>query len=373
MKVLHVYSKYYPNTVGGLQESIRQIITSTSKRGVENRVFALDSESPGKYDYPEVTVYKAKLLFSWASCDFGFVQAFSMFKKLTNWADIVHYHYPWPFADLMHLMCKNKKPSVMTYHSDVLNKGILGSLYYPLMKKMLNNMDKVIVTSPNYFQGSKLLATIDPEKMDIIHLGINECTYKNDLELSKHVDVYERFNVRQGEYVLFIGVPRNYKGLNTLVASGSKILGNVVLAGPTGDEKLFRGFSQPMPNIRFLGPVTGAEKLALLSGCIGLVLPSDKRSEAFGMVLVEASMMSKPMITCEIGTGTSFVNKHRETGIVVDPDSEEQLVSAINMMIEDEEMACRLGVAARNRYESLFAGSKMGSLYVELYEDLLDG
>ena len=72
-----------------------------------------------------------------------------------------------------------------------------------------------------------------------------------------------------------------------------------------------------LSNVVFARQVTAAEKTTLLAHCIALILPSHMRSEAYGMVLVEASIMGKPMVSCEIGTGTSFVNSHEETGLVV--------------------------------------------------------
>ena len=88
-------------------------------------------------------------------------------------------------------------------------------------------------------------------------------------------------------------------------------------------------------NIVFAGQVTYEEKISLIKNCIALVLPSHLRSEAYGMVLVEASMMSKPMISCEIGTGTSFVNLKDITGFVIPPESPEKLGAAMQDLLSE--------------------------------------
>jgi glycosyltransferase involved in cell wall biosynthesis len=87
-------------------------------------------------------------------------------------------------------------------------------------------------------------------------------------------------------------------------------------------------------------------------------------------VLVEAAMFGRPLISCEIGTGTSFVNAHEETGFVVAPESADELRRAMALLLADENLAASLGVAARARYESLFSGPVLGKAYVDLFREV---
>ena len=121
----------------------------------------------------------------------------------------------------------------------------------------------------------------------------------------------------------------------------------------------------------FAGQVSETEKVALLRQCRALVLPSHVRSEAFGMVLVEAAMFRKPMVCCEVGSGTSFVNKHEETGFVVPPESPHDLAMACNNLLNDKAAAIRMGVKARARYKKLFSGVALGRAYADLYREVV--
>ena len=78
-------------------------------------------------------------------------------------------------------------------------------------------------------------------------------------------------------------------------------------------------------------------------------------------------MFGKPMVCCEVGSGTSFVNAHGETGFVVPSESPIELAEACNRLIEDGTLATRMGAAARNRYERLFSGEALGRAYANLY------
>jgi glycosyltransferase involved in cell wall biosynthesis len=170
-------------------------------------------------------------------------------------------------------------------------------------------------------------------------------------------------------------VLRYYKGLHTLIEAAPSIPANIVIAGSGPEAGRLKALAEQVgaTNVIFAGQVTDEEKIALLKGCRAMVLPSQLRSEAFGMVLVEAAMFGKPLVCCEIGTGTSYVNEHGVTGFVVPPESPRELAVAVNALLDDEPMAQRMGKAARARYERLFSAPALGKAYYSLYESVTRG
>jgi rhamnosyl/mannosyltransferase len=120
-------------------------------------------------------------------------------------------------------------------------------------------------------------------------------------------------------------------------------------------------------NVIFAGQVSESEKISLIKRSRALILPSHLRSEAYGMVLVEAAMYGRPLISCEIGTGTSYINAHDETGLVVPPEDPKALAGAINRLLNQNELAEKFGFAARKRYEQFFSGEAMGHAYASLF------
>ena len=95
----------------------------------------------------------------------------------------------------------------------------------------------------------------------------------------------------------------------------------------------------------------------------GIVFPSYLRAEAFGVTLLEGAMYGKPLISTEVGSGTSHVNVDGETGIVVTPGSSKALRHAMDQLYTRPEMAALMGKRARKRYEQLFTGELMGRRY----------
>lgn len=336
MRVLHVYRTYFPDPPGGLQEAIRQICISTQAYGVQNTVFTLSPlPVPQVIERPEARVVRCRSWAAPASCDLGAWGALHTFRQLAKEADVVHYLFPWPFADVLRCVAP-RKPSVLTYISDIVRQRWLGAVYGPLMWKTLRSMDAIVSNAPAYAEGSPVLS--DPSLQPLLRqipLGIDEgtCTINADER------IFDKLGLKALEpFVLFVGVLRYYKGLHVLLQACQHIKGRVVVAGdgPEMAALQAQAMALGLQNVVFAGFVTDAEKMALLKACRGLVLPSHLRSEAYGMVLVEASMMGKPMVTCEIGTGTSFVNQHGETGWVVPPESADALAQAMNQLLADE-------------------------------------
>jgi rhamnosyl/mannosyltransferase len=372
MRVLHCYRTYFPDPPGGLQEAIRQICFATTRLGVKNTVFCLSpNPEPKEICRPECQIIRRCSRCSPYSCDLGGVDSFLEFARLARKSDILHYQFPWPFADVLHLIIKPKIPSIITYQSDIVRQKWLNITYNPLMWKMLSSMRFVVATSPAYLRTSLILSHSSiRDKVRIIPNGIDESTYpKKDDDV-----VFRRIGIESDDpYFLFIGVLRYYKGLHFLVRAAKAVNARVVVVGlgPEGGKLQELVAEAKVGNVVFAGQVNDADKVALLKRCRALVLPSHLRSEAFGMVLVEAAMFGRPMISCEIGTGTSFVNLHNETGFVVAPESPDELARAMNMLLADDELAIQMGIAARARYERLFSGSALGRAYVELYREVL--
>lgn len=374
MRILHCYRTYFPDTQGGGEEAIRQIMLSTCALGFENTVFALSKNPmPQELRRPEARVIRNLSWAAPASCDLGTWRSIRSFRELVREHDLVHFHFPWPFADILQRFGNDVgRPAIATYHSDIVRQRVLGALYRPSMLAMLRSMSAVVATSDAYVKSSEVLSThVPPEKIHMVPLGISEESYGPAIAESKGVSLQGKFNLTRGGYFLTLGVLRYYKGLHVLVAAAKDVDMPIVIAGDGPMKMALQTAAQELPvgRVRFVGWVSDAEKMALIAGCRAFVLPSHLRSEAFGMVLIEAAMLGRPMISCEIGTGTSFVNRHGETGLVVAPENAAELAGAMNRFVDDKAFGDRCGQLARSRYEAMFSGAALGRGYASIYSN----
>lgn len=369
--VLHVYRTYFPDPQGGMQEAIRQLCLAAKAEDVSNTIFTLSPKPhPTVIELPEARVVRSRSWAAPASCDLGGVDALRKFRRLAGQSDVLHFLYPWPFADLMRALTGVKTPAVLTYVSDVVRQRWLGRAYAPLMWRTLRSMRAIVANCPAYARTSPVLS--DPairDKVRVIPLGIVEESYPAQGDET----VFSRLGLAADEpYFLFIGVLRYYKGLHTLITAARQVKARIVIGGSGPEGEKLRTFSDQSAttNVLFAGQVSDEEKVALLKHCRAMVLPSHWRSEAYGMVLVEASLFGRPLVSCEIGTGTSFVNAHTESGLVVPPENPIALAGALNALLHDSSLAESLGRGARARYERLFSGPALGRAYAELFREV---
>jgi len=291
------------------------------------------------------------------------------FAEMVRQSDLVHYHFPWPFMDIVHFLVGVKKPSVVTYHSDIVRQRGLLRLYRPLMNRFLNDVTHIVATSPNYLQTSEVLAALG-HKTTVIPIGVDRAAYPTP-DVGSGDYWRQRFGSR---FFLFIGVLRYYKGLHILLqaAQGTEFPVVIVGAGPTEAELKAQAAQLGLSNVHFLGHVSEPDKAALLDVCYGVVFPSHLRSEAFGVSLLEGAMYGKPMISSDIGTGTTFVNIGSETGLVVPPADSGALRQAMLQLWEHPEQAAEMGRAAHSRYLSHFTADRMCQSYADLYRRLVE-
>ncbi|MBP0633989.1 MULTISPECIES: glycosyltransferase family 4 protein [unclassified Cupriavidus] len=369
MRVLHVFKTYYPDSFGGVEQVIRQIILSARPLGVEGRVFTLSKSTRQvrRVRDGEIEVIQAPTNLDVASTPFS-LSALKPFKDASKWADVIHYHFPWPFGDMLHLLGRPRRPSLLTYHSDIVRQRTLLHFYRPLMRRFIGSMDAVVATSPNYVETSETLQEFR-DKVSVVPIGLNEASYPT---VKSERVAYWKDRVGN-RFFLFVGVIRYYKGLHILLNAiqGAPFHVVIVGAGPIELQLRKQAESLGLDNVHFLGALPDEDKMALLSLCHAVVFPSHLRSEAYGVTLLEGAMNSKPLISSEIGTGSSFINIDGETGLVVPPGDPAAFRKAMERLYEDDALAAIMGAQARQRFESEFTAEKMAASYVELYRRIV--
>ncbi|MCP1650445.1 glycosyltransferase family 4 protein [Pseudomonas nitroreducens] len=365
MKVLHFYKTYYPDTFGGVEQVIFQICEGTSSLGVDSKVLTISNSGrqEGIIGKHRVTYCKPEL--ELLSTPFS-ISSIVKLKELSASADIVHYHFPWPFMDVAHFIAKHNKPTIVTYHSDIVRQKYALKAYRALMHRFLGDVDRIVATSPNYLNSSETLSKFK-EKTSIIPIGLDRKTYPtaSDALLEKWQ------NLLPQKFFLFIGVLRYYKGLNYLIEAAKLTGYPVVIIGSGPEESSLKLLAQKLDasNVHFLGSLSDEEKVTLLKLSFATVFPSHLRAEAFGISLLEAAMHGKPMISCEIGTGTSYINTD-ETGEVIPPRDVSALQRAMQKLWNDPESARTKGASALHRFNELFTAQQMAEKYVEIYKSL---
>lgn len=367
MKILHIYKSYYPYTHGGVEKHIQSLSESLCGVGVESGVLTTYSKDTPIYDAVGKTpVYYFPSNICLASCPFS-LSLLKNFRNIARNYDILHFHFPWPFADLLQLLNWVGKPAVVTYHSDIIRQEYLKWIYYPVMQWFLRQSQAIIVSSQNYVNSSLVLDKFR-DKIRVIPFGLDRSQLA--AATTEKIDYWRK---RVGEnFFLFVGVLRYYKGLDFLLQALHQTPIKVVIAGSGPEEARLKQIKaeKNLDNVIFTGTISESDKAALFHLCRACVAPSHLRTEAYCYSLLESLAYGKPAISTELNTGTSFVNKHNVSGLVVEAANPKALRTAMQRLLQDELYYSHLKAGAMQHFTS-FNTDSMVKKHLDLYEALV--
>jgi glycogen(starch) synthase len=178
--------------------------------------------------------------------------------------------------------------------------------------------------------------------------------------------------------LLFVGRLEGRKGIDVLVRVLPQLLANYphlhadiigkdTIPGPSGEtyRATFEAAvdASVRDRARFYGEVSEEVLRGLYQACDIFVAPS--RYESFGLILVEAMMFAKPVVSCHTG-GIVEVARENVTALLASPGDEASLKSCLVELIEDPALRLRLGTAGRRRYEENFTPAVMAYQVVSL-------
>ena len=366
LRVLHIYRTYFPQSRGGIEEAIRQICLGTQTSLVSSKVFYLSHQHQYQEQLSEAYVSTAPAHLTIASCDIGSWAAIQKARELAQDCDVIQIHYPWPFADLLlPWILKKNQVLIVTYHSDIVRQSWLNHLYSPLRNYLLKKASRIVTTSPNYLSSSPILQK-HLNKTKVIPLGLDPSP---PISQKKLATWQEQLPTR---FFLFVGVMRYYKGLDYLIEAARLTQHPIVLIGDGPEKHRLEQLASDLEHVHFLGALDDDDKLAILELSYGMVFPSHLRSEAFGVSLLEAARAKKSMISCDIQTGTSWVNQHQETGLVIPPANPAALAEAMNTLVSNANLNRIYGEQAYQRWHTHFQTHQIGEDYRTLYDEALN-
>lgn len=364
LKVLHVYKNYAP-TPGGIESHIRQVAQGMTARHLAKVTVLVANAGPTTTyeDMGGVRVIRAARLGELASTPLSFDLVRQISRET---ADVIHLHVPYPVGELGYLLTGRGRRVVITYHSDVVRQWWARPLYEPMLHIIASQARPLIATSPRYVETSAFLRSL-PRPCTIIPLGI---------DADRFVVAPEKSLAARSRWpqplVLFVGRFRAYKGLPNLIEAVAGLKCHLLLVGAGPAEAALRKLinERGLPSqVLILNHVTDDELPDLYAACSVFVLPSIYRSEAYGISLLEAMASGRPVISTELGTGTSWINEDGKTGLVVPPNDPGALRSAIERLLADRDWAEKLGEAGRSRVCANYTEDLMIDRLWDAYEN----
>ncbi len=374
-KIVHVYKDYYPPVAGGIEKNINCLCRHLHREGYHVEVLIANRSRLDETQTLEgIPIIKAG--------QWGRIMSAPITPRFSHWikkvqGDIYHFHHPNPTAELAWLQAGCPGKAVVTYHSDIVRQSLIMPFYKPFLYQFLNKVHTIIATSPNYVESSSILQDFK-EKCVVNPLGIETDDYLLSDEDKIKVDEIREKNPSKLR-ILFVGRLRYYKGLSVLLEAMKGLpevnLTVVGTAPKHGGEKIYLKKVKELgisTQVIFLGELTDPELLLQYHACDVFCLPSIQRSEAFGLVQIEAHCCGKPVVSTNLDTGVPYVNLNGKTGLIVSPNDPDELRKAFQLLKINPNLRKSMGTYAQNRVLQNFTAQRMFQKTLKIYQSLLD-
>jgi glycosyltransferase involved in cell wall biosynthesis len=367
------FGKYYFPDAGGIES-----VTSSLARGAALAGYAVSvvcfekSPAKSKLVIDGVQIIRTPVNIMLASQPLGFKYFLFCLSAAKN-ADLVHLHVPNMLAALCALFIGKRTRLLVHWHSDVINKGLLGKLLRPLESALLRRADGIVATSQVYADASQVLLPFR-SKITVVPIGVRDAKHEGtDLDLPPSIEA----RVSGKKIILAVGRLVPYKGFKVLIEA-VKHLGTdsavVIVGGGPLQQDLQQAIDVAVMNDRVVlaGRLSDAALHALFGRATLYCLPSTYRAEAFGVVLLEAMAYGLPIVATDIpGSGVSWVNQHGVSGLNVPVGDAKALAEACNEILGSEILRSALSEGARQRFLAEFTEAASVKRMMSAYERLL--
>jgi glycosyltransferase involved in cell wall biosynthesis len=376
MKIIQTNKAYLP-LIGGVETTIAGL--ATGLRGKEEVVVeALVCNGVRSFVAETRIVNDVRVTYlpRWGSVSSLPISPSFPFHLAGLHGDILHVHEPFPLVDLAVTVFPrirdNFKRIVVTWHSDIVRQAWALKFYRPFIHRFLSQVDCITASSPALIEHSEFLSAYR-DRCEVLPLGLDLAwTRDRDGRRDRVAEIRRTYGT---PLVLFVGRLVYYKGLQYLIEAMAAVPEAhlvVIGAGPLGAALDRQIASLGLGGrITVLPHLTATELYAYYEACDVFVLPSTERSEAYGLVQIEAMASSKPVVSTEIQTGTTFVNQDGVTGFAVPPRDAAALAQAIARLLHDDALRTRMGKQAEERALREFTTERMIDRTYAIYQRLL--
>ena len=279
-----------------------------------------------------------------------------------------------PVDDPRAMLSGDRRPLVVSHHSDVIKQRLRRLLFSPMERACYDRARLVLAMSPPYWPGRRSLRRY-ADRVAVLPIGLDLAPYLSPSpEVAAHGDDLRR--AYPGPLWFSCGRLVYYKGLETALHALRSVPGTLLIAGDGPARSRLERLAAQLDlrdRVRFLGKVDRDEDLiAHLLAADAYWFPSNARSEAFGVVQIEAMASGCPVINTAIPhSGVPWVSRHEETGLTVPVDDPSAFAAAARRLLEEPGLRDRLAAGARARAIAEFQCEAMGRRSLEHYAAIL--
>ena len=364
LTVVHA-AKFYPPVRGGMETVIADLCWGTAEEWHVRVVAANDAPRTIHERVGAVDVVRAAAFGAVASVPLCPTYPAHLWRLRS---DCVVLHEPNPVAGTALFLRTPAARLIVWHHSDLVRPFWAPHTYGHVQRALYRRAECVIVSSPHLADHSPLVQ--QARRVVVIPFGVPIDRFRHLTEGQRAIRDRLKASV-PGPRVLFVGRFVYYKGVDVLIDAAAQSGGTLLLVGdgPLEPELRQRAIARGIQDrVRFLGRVSDEDLPAYYQAADVLVLPSVAKTEAFGVVQVEAMAAGIPVVSTNLPTGVPWVNQDGVSGLVVPPADAGRLAAALGRLAADPDLRARLGRGAAARAADLFTRDRMVATFKDVVE-----
>jgi rhamnosyl/mannosyltransferase len=367
MRILHAFKVYTPDNHGGIVEAIARITSGTASGDSASLLVCRYGGIGSTINVDGLSVERTTTFAQFSSLPIspGFIPTF---RKRVRDADVVAFHAPFPLIDIgLMLGFPRDKALVIHWHAEITGRNLFRPIFHPLLKKSVERADCIIVSHPSIVEQSEYLVG-HRAKCVVIPYGVDtdfwsQQTPENEAIIAELQRKHPRLIVACGRLV-------PYKGFDVLLRALKLVDAHLIIVG-TGpleaDLRDVAAASGVADRVTFAGYLSREQQRQTFGAANLFVLPSVNEAEAFGIVQLEAMCCGIPVVNTDLPTGVPWVARDGMEGLTVTRSDEAALAAAMSRLLDDPDLAKRLGAAGKARAVSLFGWGKFAADVSEQY------
>lgn len=369
MKVLQL-GKFWP-VKGGVERVMIDLVEGISERGIDCDMLTVDVEKNRCLeivlnDHSRIVCVSSLFTLCATMISPAMVRKL---RQIQSRYDIIHIHHPDPMAAFALWLSGFKGKVVLHWHSDILKQKIALKFFLPLQNWLIKRSDLILATSPVYLKQSRYLQSSFAD-VAVLPIGIDVISPdSNGVELIR--------NQYRGKNIIFsLGRLVGYKGFDYLIDAARYLPDDyVVLIGGAGvlQQNLQCQIQQQglVGKVVLLGRIPKEDIANYYGACDVFVMSSIWKTEAFGVVLLEALSAGKPIVATKIkGSGVPWVNEDGVTGVNVEPENSQAIADAVRYVLSERSRYETFSHNAKKRYADMFRKEMMIDKCLEFYKEL---
>jgi glycosyltransferase involved in cell wall biosynthesis len=387
LRICHL-GKYYHPFRGGIETHVQSLARAQAESGIAVTVACINHRDANGQDVGssraaktptviesdgDVQVHRFGKLATLARFDFCRGMRQFLYETWSKY-DLLHLHVPNPSMCVALAATRPKVPIVVTYHSDIVKQRFIRKPFRIIEDAVLSRVSRIIVATQAYRDSSSVLKRYHG-KTAIVPFGLELDRFKTSSHRSQEFENELRAKSQGSPIWLCVGRLVYYKGTEHAIRALVDCPGRLVVVGGGELFSSLRELAESLKvadRIDWYGSLDDEQLRGAYRAATAMMFPSVVRSEAFGLVQIEAMASGCPVINTHIpGSGVPWVSLDNVSGLTVPINDPGALATAASRIASEPGLRNRLSTGAIERADQFFNIDDMTERTMNVYSTVL--